>query len=353
MNTQNKRIALHIGFWVVYTLMYALLNTSFASTKVFDYPPLQRFLLFWGAELILLPIKLIAAYGFLYYLLPKFILKRKYFGVAIRLLLCGVILLGLNRLMVYNLVYPLIYQEFPDFPFFSASRIFYSLIDILSAVALASTIKLLRGRLLSQRREEDLRQEKLQSELSFLRAQTNPHFLFNTLNNIYALARKQSGNTAPVVMKLSQILRFMLYECSSPTIPVKDEIEVIQDFIELEQLRYNKRLSIEFNQDVDNPAQPIAPLLLLPLVENAFKHGASETRFDTFIHITLSLKNEQFNVNIRNSKDEESQSTGSGIGLKNVRRQLELIYPSAHELVVENEDKIFTVSLSIDLKKAS
>ena len=343
----KKRFLWHVGFWIVYTTAYALLNMAT------EYPLSRTFLYFWAAELWMLPVKLVATYGFLYYLIPRHLKSGDYFGLILRCILALIPLLLINRFLVYYQVYPLLYAELPDFELLSPRRMFFSFLDIASAVALASTVKLLRDQIQSQRREELLLREKLQSELSFLRAQTNPHFLFNTLNNIYALARKQSANTAPVVMKLSQIMRFMLYECSSPRIALKDEIKVIRDYIDLENLRYSDRLSVVFNEKLDRPGHPIAPLLLLPFVENAFKHGASESRFQTFIKIDIQLEQGIMDFCIENSKDGDGELKEGGIGLRNVKRQLELIYPNSHQLDIRNEEKLYTVLLHIDLNQDS
>ena len=227
----------------------------------------------------------------------------------------------------------------------------WTLLDIVSIVAIAVSIKLSRLRLAGVEREKQLVQEKLESELSFLRAQTNPHFLFNTLNNIYALARKKSDQTADVVMRLSKILRFMLYECTTPRIALSDEIKVLKDYIELERLRYNERLTIHFDAEVDEPQMMIAPLLLLPLVENAFKHGVSETRFESEVNIHLSLKQKQLIFSVLNSKMHDPEENGTGIGLTNIQRQLELIYPGNYQLEIADQKDIFLVKLQLNLPK--
>ena len=350
----NLRVLWHIGFWLLYTLAYALIDMSFSRYPSGDgYSLTEQFFIVWSVEISMLPAKLIAAYTFLYYLVPRHFRPSNYLRFGLLCLLLLLPLMVFNRVIVYYFVYPVIY----DYPtqadqFLNLRRMLFYVLDIASAVGVASTVKLLKGRLESQLREEELQREKLQSELNFLRAQTNPHFLFNTLNNIYALARKQSPNTAPVVMKLSQILRFMLYECTQPRIPLGNELKVIRDYIELEKLRYNKRLSISFQESIDEPHRPVAPLLLLPFVENAFKHGSSETRFDTYINIDLRLQAGQLGLTVANSKDSDPVAPPSnGIGLQNVRRQLELLYPGQHQLAIQNEAQRFTVQLNIDLNR--
>lgn len=216
-----------------------------------------------------------------------------------------------------------------------------------SSVALA--IKLIRSNIRQKKTEQEIIKKKLETELQFLKAQTNPHFLFNTLNNIYALARKKSDKTGDVVMKLSKLLRFMLYESQKKTVSIADEMQVLDDYIELEKIRYNENLKIAFNKSVDNELQQIAPLILLPFVENAFKHGISENRFSSYIHINLELKNEQLSFSCENSKAAETtKSETDTIGLGNIKRQLELLYPN-HLLEIKNEKNYFTVLLKINL----
>jgi len=217
------------------------------------------------------------------------------------------------------------------------------------SAGLAASIKFVRVQLTAKEREKSLVKEKLGAELKFLRNQTNPHFLLNTLNNIYGLARKKSDDTAEVVMKLSELLRFILYESSNNLITLADEIKVIEDYLELEMIRYNQRLSVGFNKSLDGSCYRITPLLLLPFVENAFKHGISETRFETFIHMRLKVDKGKLQFEIENSKERvEATKEKSKIGLCNVQRQLELTYKD-FKLDVRDEENIFKVRLAIDL----
>jgi len=209
-------------------------------------------------------------------------------------------------------------------------------------------IKFIRDQLASKEREKAQMKERYEAELKFLRNQTNPHFLLNTLNNIYALARKKSDNTAEVVMRLSEMLRFMLYESDGKFILLSDEIKLVENYLELEMIRYNNRLSLSFNKQVDDECYKITPLLLLPFVENAFKHGISETRFESFIYIDLSVKSGQLAFSVENTKDYSQENNKKNIGLINAKRQLELLYKDYVLDVKENGDT-FTVSLSINL----
>jgi sensor histidine kinase YesM len=200
-----------------------------------------------------------------------------------------------------------------------------------------------------QRTEQQLRIEKQEAELNYLRAQTNPHFLFNTLNNIYSLARDKSDLAPESILRLSKILRFMLYETSGAYISIEQELKIITDYIELEKLRYDDSLHVNFNYDVEDMKQAIPPLLLIPLVENAFKHGVSETRGHPYVDIHLAARNRMLVFVVKNSSEHQEEAyVKKNIGLPNLRRQLELLYTD-YELSVEQTGSVFTATLKINL----
>lgn len=197
---------------------------------------------------------------------------------------------------------------------------------------------------------QQLRIEKQSAELNYLKSQTNPHFLFNTLNNIYSLARDKSDLAPESIMRLSKILRYMLYETGGSYIPVGQELKILDDYICLERLRYDETLRINFNYDIEDMHQAIPPLLLIPLVENAFKHGAAETRSLPFVDIHLSINNRKLALLVRNSTDEHSANgpVKENIGLHNLRRQLELLYTD-YEVSVQQLPSEFSARLTINL----
>ena len=197
---------------------------------------------------------------------------------------------------------------------------------------------------------QQLRIEKQQAELNYLKSQTNPHFLFNTLNNIYALSRDKSDLAPESILRLSKILRFMLYETAGRYIPVEQEIRIISDYIELERLRYDENLRVNFNHEVNEMKKQLPPLLLMPLVENAFKHGVSETRKDPFIDIQLSVINDILRFEVKNStgKSQTERFVKENIGLTNLRRQLELLYQD-YDFSVEHQETVFRARLYINL----
>ena len=197
---------------------------------------------------------------------------------------------------------------------------------------------------------QQLRIEKQAAELNYLRSQTNPHFLFNTLNNIYSLARDKSDLAAESIVRLSKILRFMLYETGGEYIAIEQELQIMKDYIDLEKLRYDESLRINFNHDIEDMKQALSPLLLMPLVENAFKHGVSETRNQPFVDIHLSVNKRVLTFVIKNSADSSSGAppVKENIGLSNLRRQLELLY-TEYNLSVQQGDAAFTATLRINL----
>jgi two-component system LytT family sensor kinase len=194
---------------------------------------------------------------------------------------------------------------------------------------------------------QQLRIEKQEAELNYLKAQTNPHFLFNTLNNIYALTKTKSDAAPESVLRLSGILRFMLYEAGGNYIAVGQELKIIADYLELEKLRYDESLRVSLKHDVEDMGQAVPPLLLLPLVENAFKHGASETRGAAFVDIFLSIRARRLLFEVRNSADNEGP-VQENIGLSNLRRQLQLLYTD-YELTLHPGPTQFTARLTINL----
>lgn len=197
---------------------------------------------------------------------------------------------------------------------------------------------------------QQLRIEKQAAELNYLKSQTNPHFLFNTLNNIYSLARDKSDLAPESILRLSKILRFMLYETGGAYIAIGQELKIMSDYIALEQLRYDESLRVSFNHDIEDMKQALPPLLLIPLVENAFKHGVSETRNRPFVDIHLTVKQRHLAFSVKNSSEDfpEEWAVKENIGLSNLRRQLELLYTD-YTLVARQGQSEFTAALTINL----
>jgi sensor histidine kinase YesM len=345
-----KRMLLHSTFWLVYLLQDTVLELVWVAPAIKNIPENVQFWMAFKAAIAALFPKLLFTYFILYAVIPKIIKgQTKLFWVILQVAVAIIITIILHRIVFVYYINPVIYTGvLKTRPLFDLLGVLLAVMDIGFVSGIAITLKLLRIQLATREREKNLIKEKLEAELKFLRHQTNPHFLFNTLNNIYALARKKSEHTAEVVLRLSKLLRFMLYESKSDLISIADELKILDDYIALEKMRY-ERLTIHFQRDIDDSLHKIAPLLLLPFVENAFKHGASESRFDSFIHIQVQLQQGRLTFNIENTKENHTaEEIRDNIGLRNVRRQLELMYRE-YDLQLQNEPHIFSVRLYINL----
>ncbi len=345
-----KRVLLHSAFWMVYLLQDTVLEIVWVGPALKSIPENVQFWMAFKAAIAAWIPKLIFTCFILYVAIPEIVKgTRKLFWVILQVIAATVVTIFLYRLIFVYCINPIIYSGLlKERPLLHLLSILLAVMDIGFVSGVAITLKLLRIQLTAREREKNLIKEKLEAELKFLRHQTNPHFLFNTLNNIYALARKRSEHTAEVVMRLSKLLRFILYESKSELITVADELKILDDYIALEKMRY-ERLTIHFQREIDDNSQQIAPLLLLPFVENAFKHGASESRFDSYIRIQVQLQQGRLTFTIENTKENHtSEEIRDNIGLRNVRRQLELMYRD-YDLQLQNELQVFSVKLYINL----
>ncbi|MBK5286245.1 MAG: histidine kinase, partial [Bacteroidia bacterium] len=197
----------------------------------------------------------------------------------------------------------------------------------------------------------ELQKDNLQLELNALKAQVNPHFLFNTLNNIYSLALRKSEKTPEMILKLSDMMRYLLYECNVAQVPLQKEINFINNYIELEKIRHDKNVKIDFSLTGNLDDSEIAPLLLIPFVENSFKHGVNALVGKGWVDIRLNIMNKKLSLVVVNSKPENNNGTGKekGIGLENVKKRLELLYPGKYTLSIEPQEEKFLVNLSVDI----
>jgi LytS/YehU family sensor histidine kinase len=204
---------------------------------------------------------------------------------------------------------------------------------------------------MKEQRNLQLQRENVAAQLQLLKAQVHPHFLFNTLNNIYSYTQSTSATASKLVMGLSDLLRYMLYECNQPLVPLNKELKMLQDYIVLEQIRYNHQLDITVDLPDDAYNYMIAPLLLLPFVENAFKHGTSQMLEQPWISLSIFIEEDQLKMKLVNGKAEQQKASTGGIGIANVRKRLELLYPDQHLLKTSNEEHVFVVSLKLQLER--
>ena len=346
-----RRYRLHILFWLAYAAQHTFLQIVHMRVLMSGIPFSRHLALGILSTLIILPAKVPVAYFALYVLLPAILQgKRRVLLPALGMIAITAVSVVYYWAFYHYYINPVLYGAKED-PNTSTTVLYFWIAtwEIWSVAAVVVIIKFVRIQYQSRQRERALVKERLETELKFLRSQTNPHFLFNTLNNIYALALKKSAETPGFVLKLSKLMHFMLYESGKALIPIGDEMKILDDYIELEKIRYNNRLAIVFDREIDNGQEPIAPLLLLSFVENAFKHGASESRYESYININIKMRAGQLNFVIENTREDCGRAgTNGNIGLANVRRQIELLYTD-YQLDVEDKKDVFKVNLAINL----
>jgi hypothetical protein len=346
------RIGLHVLFWGTYLFLKTYMGVFLFNYSYFDLALITRIEKALVPELIILLPKMMVAYFIMYSVIPRIDRQNRWrlAGECLTMLAAALIM---YHLLMQFIIYPFIYEETKPAAQSltqAVSRHMWRTLDLLTVVGAACTFRLMRKQLEEARRSKQLVEEKLQSELNFLRAQLNPHFLFNTLNNIYALARKQAKETPEVVMQLSKLLRYTLYECSEKYVPLEKEWRMIEDYVQLEKLRYGNRVKVNMQKEVQQPAALVAPLLMLPLVENAFKHGAGNNYHFTEITLRLVQHNRDFHFTIKNNFEAGSTTpaASNGIGLQNVKRQLELLYPE-HSMQVSSQEGTFVAGIQMKL----
>ncbi|HEY1040702.1 MAG TPA: histidine kinase [Bacteroidia bacterium] len=344
----KRKLTRHLFFWLVF-FSISFYSDLYLSESFSSHPTLTLFLQSTLSLALLYIPKILVVYTFLYLLIPGWIEaknKTSYYLLGIATLLIGALFMRfITQVIVWKYVYG---AEAPDLNFQQIfARFIYSFLDLLQITAIACAIKLFRLRVNAVQKEKKLVQEKLNAEMQHLRSQTNPHFLFNTLNSIYALSRSKSEQAPDAVMKLSKILRYMLYESGHSTKSLRDELAVIDSYIQLQQLRFGDRVRIEIEKNIDSEDAAIAPLLLLPLVENAYKHS---NQSEAIIKMNIYLRASKLKVTVSNPVAELTvpDSEKEGIGLGNIKRQLELLYRDFNLEYAENKG-IFMVNLEIDL----
>lgn len=285
------------------------------------------------------------AFLFNYFLLPRLLYRRKYLYTLLVLTLMITAAMFMEEFVLEQIY-------FSDTRGSRFAGIFYTLLGILPVFTILVGFKFAWDALGKQREVEQLQMAVKESELQFLKSQINPHFLFNNLNNLYAHAIEQSPRTPEIILGLSSVLRYMLYDCRAAYVPLKKEVEQLGNFIKISELQIEDRGEVSFTADAQLGHYQIAPLLLNVFVENAFKHSTSSQTDNIFIDISVRVgKMGRLFFSCINSFDQQTNtdSLSSGIGLKNVRKRLELIYPNAHELIINTQDNQYEVSLTLDL----
>lgn len=334
----------HILFWTIYLLLNGI---AWTTVDVSYLQSSQQGLLF-------LPVKMIVAYLNFYWLMPAYLFKKRYAKYAL-LIVTFMVLGGIIQHILFNLYSTGTYniQSIGSRPNQMLLILFRYVVPINSILFFTSMIKMLQQWYLQQAKSETLAKEKIGAELDFLKAQVHPHFLFNTLNNLYSLTLKQSDLAPKVVLKLSELLNYMLYEASEKEVLLSREIDHFSNYIEIERIRYGNRLDLSLNISGEIYEKSIQPLILLPFIENSFKHSLSNELEKAWITIDLKIKNNILAFKVENSKGpsvrEPDTLQPNGIGLVNVKRRLELLYPGKYDLNIQDENEYFAIDLKLQL----
>jgi two-component system, LytTR family, sensor kinase len=281
-----------------------------------------------------------------YLLIPKLLYKKKYilFGILFLTIVFSFSILKMYvelALMQRSALFSL-WDRFKV-------RVYDNVIPHFLLVSTGAAIKLLADYAGAQKRLGDMAKEKAETELNFLKSQINPHFLFNSLNTIYFLIDKQNAAARQTLLQFSDLLRYQLYDCNAGTIEIEKEVGYLEDYIRLQQLRKDSQYEVNVRVGEDVKGFRITPLLLIPFVENAFKHISHHTNTRNFIQVELQRLNGTFTFVVENSKDDHQRSTepAGGIGLSNVKRRLELLYPGKHQLNIADSAHEFKVTLNL------
>ena len=346
-----RKISIHLIFWIGYGLILYYLPIS----RIEQEQALVR-------TIILLLPHIGTAYLGMEVLVPQFLIKRNYFLFFIS---CMLLLVAMYYFHYY-LRHLDLFQP-PNIEVmrrhteggrwhrrrWNPMRGFPIIHSVFCAITLSVSMAY-KMSLMAIRREketQELRSENLQSQLKFLKSQINPHFLFNALNNIYALSITKSDRAPAAILKLSDILRYIIYEGKEDRVPLKQEIDYIENYIELVKLKDESIQDIKFDYNKANLSLTIEPMLFIPFIENSIKHSGIESSPDGFIQVVLETTDESINFDVINSmpKTPIKKDKIGGIGIKNIKKRLELLYPNKYSLSIENEKNEFVVKLNIKL----
>ena len=339
----QNRFLQHFLFWGISFFVLANLFANSGNIQKIDYI---------YTAIFHLPI-LIGVYLNILFFVPRFLEKKKYLYYAIWVIITITCCTQFNIFLFDKLINYIL----PGYYFIS----YYEFFDILKFViiyfAVSSLLKFSKSWFLlsdTNRRLSQLQKEKIETELKALKGQINPHFLFNSMNSIYSLALNHSEKTPEIILKLSDIMRYIIYEANTDYVDLSKEINYLKDYIDLQKLRTDNRATIKFEINGSLDKVKVAPLLFFPLVENSFKHGVKGSTGKSFVNIELLVDDTNIKFNIENNKgiiDNVERKEYKGIGLDNVKKRLEMTYPDRHELSIINKEDTFKVELKITFYK--
>ncbi len=335
-------IRYHVYFWITYFFINVIRWGSYFNDYVYSLK----------SNLVEFSIHILLAYFVIYFLMPKYILQRKYkrfvFYFFLLLVLVYFVRTGLNYLLVSKNIWP---EAFGDQHAFTFNHFVAVTFGEVYVIALVSGIKLTADWIYEKNIIAQLQKETLKTELKFLKSQIRPHFFFNTLNNLYALTLEKSDLAPDLVLKLSEIMDFVIYDSQKSHVLLKDEIKYIKNYIAIEKIRFKNRIKSQIIVDDNLLNIKIPPLLFLPFIENSFKHGMHHNKqLDLKILFKKNNKNQiYFTITNNYVKNHQNDINNKGVGLKNIKRRLNLLYQNRYELKISALPKIFKVELSIPI----
>jgi len=346
INLKLRPVLLHIFFWICFLALPLLLGPNSASNNPREID--RHFQ--WNMFFVVFGLFNIPLFYFNTEFLLRKILKKQGVLIYVILLVISLILM----LWFHEELFKWFFPEWANregsrgngFRRGTSLRIVFQLLFI---VAIGISYRFLSDNMTDQEVKKEEENERLKSELSFLRSQISPHFMFNVLNSIVSLSRRKPEMVEPVVIKLSELMRYMIYETSDSKVSIDKEFSYLESYIELQRLRFGDDIKIDFKHKLSSIPSSIEPMLLIPFVENAFKHGVGMVK-DPSIEIELNddKKSLFFSVSNKVSKqNSEIKDESSGIGLANVRRRLELLYPNQHELDIVEKENSYLIELKI------
>ncbi|CAN5248724.1 sensor histidine kinase [soil metagenome] len=335
---QRWQVFWHIFFWVAMIAFFIFIAHN--NSKLSTNDLLVIFLLYPSINISLFYLNYL-------FFIPKFLDKKRY-GVYAAAIVSSVIIFGFGKygiaLIFKQYVLMRTKGEIIGFGSYFLSTVFTSLVFLFLSAVLKFTVDWF----LNERIQRDLENQRLSAELAFLKSQINPHFLFNSLNSIYSLAYQRSETTPEAILKLSEIMRYMLYECNDNKVDLAKELQYLQNYIDLQKIRFGKNAYIDFKIEGNTDTQQIVPLLLIAFIENAFKHGIANDPL-TPIRLLIDVSSNHLHFYITNKTHNNNRDAVGGIGLNNVKRRLDLLYPGKYNLEIRDEKDTYTVELSLIL----
>ena len=337
---RNRVMFLHLMFWCIYISFTAYQIIFFQRERGYDW---SRGLTFSSIQLAF---TLTIVYLNYFLFLPRFLhhknIWRYLFEFLVPFAILMVARIYLQRYMM---------EGSPREGYFNSTMYVVQVTAVtLFIVAFVGMLRFAVDWFELEAKKKEMENEKLIAELNFLKAQINPHFLFNTLNNLYYLAYSKSENTTEVIAKLSQMMRYMIYDSNHPKVLLSKEIEYMQSYIGLERMRLNNQIPIDFDIEGNTENVWITPLIFITFLENAFKHGVSSDNPKAWITISIKLQGKECTYTVKNSKPPiRTSGEKSGIGLQNVQRRLELSYPGQYRLMIEEKPDVYFVQLNLNL----